>query len=427
MKIQKRTLIITLIAVAFIIFMGAIVLAVNSQKLKPHTNVAFYGLNDMQKKAIITELSEVTGNKGKKILYNFTELNDALPVAPQLKGKYDILFTLFGKNEEQVLAATPEKKEEKVALASTILDGTTISVHQKAVITKSGNIAAVPLLLDHCEIDIDRSVLKQCGIKTIASWLDIEKFAVAAQKYIPQPVVFAGGDSDSFLGMMGALTESLSGKKAYDDAVAAIQQKLYNRDKKAPELTVNDYDELIASLAESDDAPLHNAVQLLLRWQRLGLLHSEVFQMTNADVLAFMDAKIAAVTFMTLTEHRTVEHETIERYSSIYYPSERTATLRSFSAPVIAAIPRSTEKNTELTIAHLIAPSVQESLSRGCGLAPVQANCHVADHQADDVRYWIAATNAPLAPLGQAAFTDRSTRDTFSKQLGAYIKYYVQR
>lgn len=423
MKMSKRSLIITVIVACFAVFLATILLLANSKKLAPHINVAFYEVPDAQKKALTTQLETLTDEKGKTLLYTYTEFDSTIPLASQMKRKHDIVFAPMGKNANDVTAKFSDKKAKSISLPASVLDGSTISVHQKAGKEADGSISELPLLLDHYEIDIDRELLNQCGIKTIATWHDLEAFAFAAQKYVASPVVFAGGDSDTMLGIFGALVECFSGKKAYDNAVDTLTKAIYGRDKKAAPLTALDYETIIKSLSETDDAPFYDAAQLLARWSRLGLLHSETFHMTKPDVAAFMSAKSAGIVFMTLTQHREVEHNTIERYSSIYYPSEQNATLRYFSAPVLCGIPVSTNKNAHLVLTKLASSEQQEPLSRAAGLAPIQANCRVADHQADDVRYWIAATNAPLVPFGDAVFTNEADKKTFAAELAAYIRY----
>jgi len=425
MKINKRTLTITIILGVFVLFIAGILVAVNFQNLKPHLKVAFYDLNDTEKNALTKELETFTNKKGKKLLYRFTELNSSAELETQLqKKKYDIVFTQLGKDAEDAAQHFGEKKN--IAFATTVLDGTTISIHQAALYNKSGSVSALPLLIDHHEIDIDRTVLAQYGIKTIATWNDIESFAVKAQKNIKSPIVFAGGDGETFLGIFGALVESLSGREAYDSAAATIQEATAEALKKGTPLTSIEYSTLIKNLSEKEGTPFYAATRTLSRWYKKGLLNSETFNMTPDDVTAFMEAKNAAVCFMTLSQHRNIEHEIIERYSSIYYPSERVASLRYFTAPLVCAIPLSKNANAHWAIQKLVSAEVQESLSREAGLAPVQANCRVADHQADDVRYWVAATNSPLPSFGKKVFSGGASLKIFAGELGSYIRFLPQ-
>jgi hypothetical protein len=423
MKMSKRTLTITIIVAAFIVFIGAILLAIISPKLKSHTKIAFYGLSNVQKEALITQMNTIKNATGRSLTYTFNELDATVPLSKQVKGKYDIVFTTLGENAKEATQLVPEKKTAKICMPENTLDGTTISVRQTSLRNADNSISAVPILLDHYEIDIDRSLLKQTGIKTIAAWHDIETFAVAAKKSTNAQIVFAGSDSETYLGIISALTEAFSGKEVYESGVEMIRKYVYERDEKAAPLTGADYDELVKTLSATPDAPFYAAVQMLSRWYRIGLLNSEVFHMTQKDVSAFMDANSASVVFMTLSQHRLISHETIERYSSVYYPSERAASLRFFCAPVIVAIPLTSKKNVSTIINNLVSSDAQDAIGRDSGLAPVQANCRVADHQADDVRYWIAATNAPIVPLGQAAFIDEYNRDLFGERFSNYVHY----
>ena len=426
MKLSKRSIIIISILAVFVLFLAGILLAANSNKFSKYTEVALYDLNARQQKSIAEQLVKITNEKGKVIPIRVINLDSTKPLSSQAKKKFDLIITTMGQNTNDTIKLISEKKSKAISLPQTILEGTTISVKQSVVKNSNGNLKAVPILLDNYEIDIDRTILNQCGIKTISTWQDIEKFALAAQKYAKSPIVFAGGDSDTFLGIIGALTEAFSGKQAYDKVVETIHKSIYENKDKDFVPTQQDYENIIKSLSENEDSPLFNALQVLIRWQRLGLLNSEIFNMKQNDVAAFMEAKLAPISFMTLSQHREVEHNIIERYSSIYFPSERTATSRYFTAPMIIAIPYSKSRNVATVITNLISSNGQEQIGRSTGLAPVLASCRVADHQADDVRYWIAATNAPIVPMGKAIFTDKKTEDDFAKALGSYIKYSNQ-
>ena len=56
----------------------------------------------------------------------------------------------------------------------------------------------------------------------------------------------------------------------------------------------------------------------------------------------------------------------------------------------------------------------QTELCTESGLAPVQKNCIVPDLQADDVRYWLAASNGPTLPLA-AALPTTEAKEIFVK------------
>lgn len=423
MKMSKRSLIITIIVATLILLAGALCLSVYLIKDSKQTKIAFYQLSDSQKKAIVAQTQSLVDGKGKPLPVTFKELDATIPLSKQVKGKYDIVFSPLGMNAEDATALISEKKAKKIFLQPSVLNGVTSSVRQSALTNNANLVTAIPLLLDHNEIDIDRNVLKQTNIKTIRTWQDIETFAFAAKKIVEYPAIFAGGDTDTFLGIISSLTEAFSGKKAYQDAVETIRKFVYERDKNAEPLTSSDYAELVKTLCESEDAPLHKTAMMLSRWYKSGLLFPEVFHMTKQDVSAFMSNNNAPIVFMTLSQHRDIEHNTIEHYSSIYYPSEFIASQRSLCAPIITAIPLTSKKNVSTIISSLASLQMQEKLSKDSGLAPVQAQSRVPDRQADDVRYWIAATNAPITPLGDAAFTDAENKNLFFKELSDYIHF----
>ena len=62
-------------------------------------------------------------------------------------------------------------------------------------------------------------------------------------------------------------------------------------------------------------------------------------------------------------------------------------------------------------------------MSRATGLAPVFAQCRTPDRQADDVRYWVAATNAPLAGLSREVALSKKQKDELAQDLAAKIKF----
>lgn len=423
MKKSKRSIKITIIVATSILIVAGIILALALTISKAPVKVAYYALTDMQKTALTKSLSAFSENEGKKQTFTFTELNADKPLAEQANNKFDIVFAPLGKNTSRLVNRIAEKNTKNISLPQTVLEGATISVHQASLKDSNNFISAVPLLLDNNEIAIDKEMMNVCGIKTISNWHDIELFAFTAKKKIKQPIIFAGSDSDTFLGIVGSMTEALSGKQAYDILVSTLTKSIDEAAAKGTELTTAEYDELIKSLSKNADAPLYNTVQLLSRWYKLQLLNSEVFNMTKKDVSAFMEMKEGAIVFMTLSQHREIEHTAIQRYSSIYYPSEHEAVQRYFNASVISAIPLSKNKIAHSAIEELASTKLQEQLSKDAGLAPVQANCRVADHQADDVRYWIAATNAPVAPLGLAVFVNKNAEDTFAKELANFIHY----
>ena len=80
-------------------------------------------------------------------------------------------------------------------------------------------------------------------------------------------------------------------------------------------------------------------------------------------------------------------------------------------------------KDAETLVSHLVQKEYQEDLSRASGLAPVLAQCRTPDKQADDARYWIAATTAPLAGLSSEVYLSKEQKTKLSAEIAAKIRY----
>ena len=139
------------------------------------------------------------------------------------------------------------------------------------------------------------------------------------------------------------------------------------------------------------------------------------------DIKAFMNNNLCSASIMTLSEHRTFDRNIISQYSSTFLPATEKDINRAFSSPVIMAVSLSKDKVARNAIEKL-ANELQTSLSMKTGLAPVQANANVPDIQADDLRYWIAASSAPLPALSDALFTTKQQKAAFADAIRTVLK-----
>lgn len=130
----------------------------------------------------------------------------------------------------------------------------------------------------------------------------------------------------------------------------------------------------------------------------------------------FMQTEIVTAAFQNLSEHRTFERPVIAKYTSVYIPAETETSVRFFTSPVILGISLSKDKIARAAIEKL-SNEFQSQLSFATGLAPVQANCSVPDVQADDVRYWVAASDEPLPALADWIFTTKGQKNAFAEAL----------
>ncbi|MBD5411574.1 MAG: hypothetical protein HDR51_02340 [Treponema sp.] len=409
LTLNKIALIIAL-AVLCLIFFAFLILYFATKK----PVAAFYGIPENTQQAIESVLQTTYTRKNKsslpytiKILDSTVSLKDALKHSK----KPDIIFINSGLNCDYIASIAKKKKR---GFSLSILDGMTSSIRNITPVSNN-SVNAVPLLIDNYEIDIDINTFRNSDVEAINFWSDIESFASKIKPTTVAPILFSANDDETIINVFGALVESFSGVNAWSSMVEKIQQTLAVKNP-----TYSTYSDLVSKMIEPN-GELHDVVNFLIECKRKGILPKNLELTTFDDISAYMSANLTAIVFMTLSQHRTIEYETISKYSTIYYPSTTYNVQRHFTAPVLFAVPNSKNKISRTSI-EMLASSLQGTLSTRTGLAPTQANCSTPDKQADDVRYWIAASEDPLPTLSEAAFTTKAERNAFAEVLRNLIK-----
>ena len=235
------------------------------------------------------------------------------------------------------------------------------------------------------------------GMKAIRSWKDIEEFCAIQKNKGDFPVSFAGSDTLFLLDLLGALGEAFEGEAAYNKAaeILSLQASLSTFDAK----------EVADQLFIVPDAPLAYSIYYLKKLIEKGYVTPSSQYLKHSDINSYIQQRVTNLFFTRLSVHRTYDIKAIDRYSSIYVPSAKTPENRHFTATITYAVPlNSKNKNLNSLIEYLLSSQTQGALSQMTGLAPVLANCPTPDQQADDARYWVAATSTPVAGLGHEAF-----------------------
>ena len=146
-------------------------------------------------------------------------------------------------------------------------------------------------------------------------------------------------------------------------------------------------------------------------------------QLIHTDINSYIQQRVTKSFFTTLSVHRTYDINAVSRFSTIYVPSKNEASLRHFTATTTYAVPLTPNQNVEFIVEQLVETETQSTLSQTTGLAPVLANCRTPDQQADDARYWIAATNAPLAGLSHEADLSESELNRLADEVRVLVFY----
>ena len=209
-----------------------------------------------------------------------------------------------------------------------------------------------------------------------------------------------------------AFAESLDGVSSYQAAAKILKQNenSFNAVKVA------------VALCDEPDSPLATTIKQLKSWYRLGFIHPGVFSLQKNDVEAFASSRLASILSMSLETHRDFAQNTISRYSSVYFPSEHGANSRIFTGKTYYAVQMAKSESAQKLISALLSTEIQETLSRATGVAPVLAQCRTPDKQADDARYWIAATTAPLAGLSNEIYLSKADKSALAAEIAARIR-----
>ena len=406
----KNIILISSGLLILLLILGISILALANKK----PVAAFYGISERNVEKISSVLQSTHTRKNKKAAYNIVVLESNISLENALKKakRPDILFIYNGKNAD---FAESYSKKKNISFSKDILEGMSSSVI-KSVNSKNEKVYKVPLLIDNCEVDVNRGAFNKSKVKEIRVLADVEKFAQKIKKDYVAPIVFAGSDNYEFVNFFGALTESVSGI----DTLKQATNKL-NEFTNSKNLNYIEFNKAVKEMLLVGGEFFETA-ELLKKWYKEGLIPSNVYKMNSRDVKSFMEQNLCGVSFITLSEHRTVKQRTIEGYTSVYYPSVSENVERTFSAPIIMAIPYSKNKIALDSVKKLAGVEYQEKLSVQTGLAPVQKNCSIPDRQADDVRYWVAASETPYVGLAEAAFTSDYTRKLFAETLRMYLQ-----
>ena len=397
---NKKALLCMGAAVAVILIIGGVIFFAPSKKF----TVAFYNIAEKQRQGITSVIDKIAEKNNISVLYvdynSEKSLKDELP----LTKKPNIVITTSGFALESAI----DKASKSAALSAEVSQGMTSSM-RSAIRQDGDKITAFPILSSHFEADVDLVEFQNSNTKYINTWNDVEKFMREQKRKKESPMIFAGGNPDTFLDLIGAMAESIDGAESYTAAAKIIKENT-NPVRAA------------IKLCDEPDSPLATSVKQLKAWYKLGFIHPGTFSMQQNDVEAFASSRLSSVLFMSLENHREVAQKTISRYTSIYFPSEHGANSRIFTGKTYYAIPLVKSAKNEKILGELISAENQETLSRSTGLAPVLAQCRIPDKQADDARYWIAATAAPLPGLSNETFLTKQQKTAIAAEIASRIK-----
>lgn len=391
MKMSKLTKIVIISAAALVLILAGAFTALSIASYKP--SVAFYNVPDNVRTVLFDELNSLpAGKKGKPVKYEAIILDSSIPLSAQKQvKKAKILFAAmdfdvkeFALNNKKVCPSDAE-----------ILDGMPSTTRITGLV-KNEKLYAVPLLYDFYMFDISRSVLNEKGASNPKLWEDMTAFWNLTLDPEKAPFVVAGGDDEELLNFAGSMCEVLSGSKNLKSA----EEKLYQAFKTGDSSKVSECMRLLCE----ENGELKETAETIADLYKEKLLTQSLFSFSKKDTNFFIENKLCNTAYLKLSQHRTINNTAANGLISTYLPA-KVAGDRTFEAPLYAAIPLSKNASVK-TAMNLLSSTHQATISYKTGLAPSNANCATPDIQADDVRFWIAASAGPEYPLASSLPSD---------------------
>ena len=376
-------------------------------------NIGFYELNQSQQQIFTQIVQDICSQN--ELTVNFYTIEKEQDYPKEIKDKkINLILTPAGFAVQKAVDAAAKD----VSIPADTTSGMFTSMRQ-AVIQNDGAIKAIPLIFDNLEINIEISAFKMSGLERIATWEDIEKFAQIeiAREEIDSPISFAGAEPAFLLDLLGALGEAFDGYDAYNQA-AQILKDAVDAKKTGQDFNAS---AVAKKIFIDPDAPLPYSMYYLKQLVKKGYITTASKQLIHTDINSYIQQRVTKAFFTSLSVHRTYDVKAVSRFSTIYFPSKSAANQRHFTATITYAVPLTTNANLSVLIEELLSAQAQETLSQQTGLAPVLANCRTPDQQADDARYWVAATNPPVAGLSREA----ELSDAELKSLGDEVRALV--
>lgn len=391
MKLSKLQIIFISGIAALLLLVAGAFTTIYAVTYKP--TIAFYNVPENISSLLQKEIQEMplTENKKKKVVFNFIELNGAEPLSKQKAvKKASMIFAMQDMDINEFARSNKKVVPMDLELASGMPTTT-----RENLIAKDKKLFVLPLLYDFYQIDVDRSAFQATGLRGIDTWNDLVAFGKAT--YAPEmdyaPFLFPGGDNDELLNVIGSLTEALEGTEALKEA----ERKIYRAYKTGKA-------DRLASVVEElslPGMPFNAAVTEIADLIKQEILHPSTLAIKENDAIFYMENSLCNTAAIRLSTHRKIKNKAVNRYTSIYFPGKENNPDRTFSAPTICGILMS-KKDYSKKIMKYLSSSLQGQLGLKSSWAPVLANCPTADKQADDVRFWIAASQGPHMPLAGA-------------------------
>lgn len=393
-KKDKKNLLYVLVIICGLCGIAAGIMAtisgVKQKKAEKTVRVAFYGLSEEYVK-ILQDIIPVE----EKITLKCDILSERKVDLAAIKGKYDMLFTWRGEITDTLDASAEE-------IPSKILETMPSSLRNKK---------CVPILLDHCELAYNNTVLSNTTGTVPSSFSGFLSYLNQSKSYVFSPFFCAGADDRTLVALIGSLVEANGGVIAYNNLINELK-------------VGTSFDELLDKKLCSADFTLRSILEMLKAWPSEGITHPAWFNGQQSDLIYFAHDDQVGVFFTFLKDHRNISYETIRKYEAFVMPPVSSSTEYGLIAPAISCMLLTKNSNSKRYLAEFFTEETQTELSNLTKLAPVHSHAQAYDRQADDVRYWAASCPGGALPDLYLAVYQRDSAGfaEFAKNIRNFVK-----
>ena len=405
---KKRILFSVFGAVMLLIGLGAVLY---TQTIGKRTTVGFYGIDPQYQDAFrnLTADSEAFSD------IRWIELSDEEAFSPKIRRNVDLLVSWNGYlTDKLALNALSLPGEIRARYPRSIQISPNFSFipdGRQREEDEGREFRVMPVLLNHYEAAYFEVFLRRTGLSRPRTLGDLEGFARASREWAESPMIAAGADDQNLFLMISLLAESVGGAEGYLQLIDDLRNQ-------------NDFDhslEIPIKGKAPEGTTFGSILDLIKGWQREGLLLPEWYEADERLVTVFMEDNHAAAVFMSLEEHRRKPFLTIKYFQAAPFPPQKGVK----EATVEPAVSVLCFEETDLTgplLDLFSSEKGQEQLSAATRLGPSALKGAAFDIQADDARYYAAASSGgPVPDLGRAVFLREKERAEMAGQIREYL------
>lgn len=390
---MKRRNLIIIIGAIFVAGLAAgITVTLTSVRKSKTTYVAFYDIPD-EACQVITKV--ITKDSNEKFV--FKTLTQKEYLSKRLSKKYQLLFCYNDAN-------TKELAQKAITIPPYVQERTPSTLRSSALYTYNDETKIMPVAIDIFEAAYLETTSWKYQIPVPQNFEELGDFAHTSKFYYNVPLLIAGEVDQNINSLFTMFVQAYGGKEAYFSMI----DKLKNTED-----FKNIYGYKVGGLAGGKTS-VADLLDKIKGWQEKEYFAYNWATMPLSQTDIMIEDNRVALSFMNLSEHRTKPMPNAKYYKMLELPCG--------VQPVIVGLGFKDSETVHLSMNKLSLPENQELISFETRLGPSMRQGTSYDIQADDARYYAAATESgPVPDLGTAALKTKEQRALLAQAIRDYF------